>query len=152
MGARTLDRAKNTALRLLKVRNRSAQEIRRRLKAKRFSASVIQQTVAYLKNLKYLDDRQFARNWITTRLKKPLGIHRITAELKERGVAQKIIEAEMARCTNGYQETAIISEMAQRRAERYEGVPREKMQQRVFAYLVRRGFNIEAVQQIVKQL
>ena len=62
-----LPRAKFRALNLLKVRDRSRQELAQRLKMDGYPESVIKDTMAYVDSYHYLDDARFARNYVDYR-------------------------------------------------------------------------------------
>jgi Uncharacterized protein conserved in bacteria len=86
MPKRDLVGAKRIAFQMLKFRNRSRREIYDRLKRKGFSEEIISQAIDFLARLKYLDDEEFARSWSQSRIAKPLGLRRISFELKQKGV------------------------------------------------------------------
>jgi regulatory protein len=76
-----LEKARAYAFLLLKFRPRSELELSQRLKRKKFSQEIVFKSIAFLKEKKFLDDDCFARNWINSRIKKPLGLRRLRKEL-----------------------------------------------------------------------
>ena len=88
----TLVQAKSYVFRLLKIRFRSEKEVRDKLGQKGFSEPTVDEAVGYFRSIGLIDDRQFARRWIASRLNKPFGVHRIRFELKEKGIAPEIIK------------------------------------------------------------
>ncbi|QTA38150.1 RecX family transcriptional regulator [Thermosipho ferrireducens] len=83
----------NDALRLLKFRARSENEIKTRLKQKGYSREEIEQTIAFLKEKGYLDDEKFAYLFAYDALTlKKHGPFKIKWELRKLGVDEYIIE------------------------------------------------------------
>jgi len=148
----TLLKAKEIVFRLLKFRPRSEKEIRDKLQQKKIPEETIEQAIAYFKQLQLLDDRQFAQNWIRTRLRKPLGLTRIRFELKTKGVPDNIIKEELESNFDAEAEYEIVLDLAKRRATKYQRVEPLKRKRRLFEYLARRGFNSGIIQKVIKNL
>ncbi|MDP2941399.1 MAG: regulatory protein RecX [Candidatus Omnitrophota bacterium] len=148
----SLARARDYAFLLLKFRQRSEQEIREKLKRKKFSPEIIRETVIFLKEKAFLDDQIFAREWISSRLKRPLGIRRIRQELKLKGVPDKIIQSEIEQAGQDYREEAVVEAIAQEKAQRLKGLDPQKAKRRIYGYLLRRGFSPDSVSEAVLRL
>jgi regulatory protein len=145
-------KARNSVFRLLRFRLRSENEIYAKLKAKKLPVSIIKQTIKYFKDLDLIDDRQFAYAWTSSRLKKPFGINRIRLELKKHGIDPVISEATITAATDGYDELDVVTRLAQYRASKYRNIDPEKIEQRVYGYLLRRGFNTNIIIKAIKTL
>ncbi len=148
----TVPEAKNYIYRLLKIRLRSEKEVRDKLRQKGFSEPTADEAVGYFKSVGLVNDRQFAQKWTVWRLARPLGLKRIKLELKEKGIAPDLIEEQLAEAKSDYSEDAIVGRLAKRQAAKHRGVPREKMKQRVYGYLMRRGFSPAAVFKAIKDI
>lgn len=150
----TFEQVKGYIFRLLKIRFRSEKEVRDKSRKKGFGEPTVDEAVGYFKAIDLINDRQFARKWIASRLSrtKPFGIHRIRFELKEKGIAPELINEEIAQVIPDYSETEIIAHLAQRQAVKHRNIPREKVKQRVYGYLLRRGFNPAAVMKAIKAI
>ncbi|MGZ3596427.1 MAG: regulatory protein RecX [Syntrophales bacterium] len=86
------EKAKQRAFRLLAMRARSEKELRAKLKEKGFDESVIDEVAARLRELNYLDDESFARQWARNlAVNKLLGNRRIEASLVEKGIPQPLV-------------------------------------------------------------
>ncbi|MFA5093082.1 MAG: regulatory protein RecX [Candidatus Omnitrophota bacterium] len=144
--------AKEYAFLLLKFRLRSELELKARLKQKGFSQEIAQEAIDFLKDKEFIDDRIFARGWVSTRLKRPFGLRKIKQELVQKGVDKEIIEDSLACAKESYDENQIVSQLAQKRFSRIKGVDTIKAKARVYAYLIRRGFASDTVAAIVKKL
>ncbi len=143
-------KARNYCFYLLKFRQRSESEIRRRLAQKKFTQGAIDQAVDFLKEKKFLDDEQFAGDWIDSRLKKPLGLRRIVAELRQKGVARQYIDAGIERIKEDYSEEDTVRRIVEARFDPSREPLKEK--KRLYAYLLRRGFSPETVNDIIAEL
>lgn len=148
----SLARARETVLRLLNIRWRSEKEIRDKLKKKEFDPDVVDQTVQYFKKIGLVDDRQFAQKWAAWRLAKPFGRARIQYELKEKGVEGAFIEEALASAMKDFPEEETVVQLARKQAAKYQGVEREKVRQRVYGYLARRGFSPQSILKAVYKI
>ncbi len=147
-----LQKAKSYAFLLLKFRLRSEKEIYARLKKKKFAEGVIKEAVLFLKAKGFIDDELFAKAWIESRLKKPLGLRRIRRELNLKGIDKEIIESRISAVKDSYAEENIVTQVAQERFNRLKGLDPDKSKRRVYAYLLRRGFSLEAVIDAISHL
>jgi regulatory protein len=147
-----LTKAKISAFRLLKIRQRSVLELRERLLAKKIEKATVDATVAFLVEKKFLDDRAFAKAWIRDRQARPYGPQRIRMELRKKGIHEEIIREELASAFGEFAEEDVVLELARRRAARYQGIDPVKRKKRVFDFLARRGFGLDAITKAVKKL
>ena len=149
---RTLDdvtRAFDRAVTLLARRPYSTAEIRRYLESKEIAPPVIEEALANLIRLGYLDDRAFVQYWIENRERfRPRGPRALQFELRQKGIPEDIIEsalAEMDAYDSAYR-------AAQERVRRLRGVDQEDFRQKVGSFLVRRGFGYDIVREVVDNL
>ncbi len=147
-----LQKAKDYAFLLLKFRLRSENELRQRLKKKKFDADIIEMTLLFLKDKGFIDDNYFAKTWIESRIKKPLGIRRLKAELSIKGINKAIIDTQIDEIKKSYSEEDIVGGIAKDRLNKLKGIDPQKAKKRVYAYLLRRGFSPEVVIDIINQL
>lgn len=160
------------ALRYLAVRPRSEREVGGYLKRKasdlRSQASelkeeekavIIEKIISKLKDSEYLNDRAFAKWFIEQRLnaKYPKGKKLIQIELRSKGVSQETVENVYSAFVEtlheaSLQEDNIVTVLAKKQAAKYSGLEEQKFKQRLFAYLLRRGFEWEAVKAAVDAL
>ena len=138
-------KARGYAFLLLKFRQRSENEIRQRLKKKKFNSEIIESTVSFLKDKGFIDDNYFAKTWIESRIKKPLGIRRLKAELSIKGINKEIIDTQINEIQKSYAEEDIVGGIARGRLNKLKGIDPQKAKQRVYAYLLRRGFSPQVV-------
>jgi regulatory protein len=144
--------ARNYAFLLLKFRPRSVRELRARMKKKKFNEATIKSTIAFLKEKRFLDDRDFSSAWIAYRLRKPLGFRRIELELRQKGIDKEIIREQIQATKKGYSEEDVVLRLARERLEKLRGLEPQKARERIYAYLLRRGFSHQTVTETVRQL
>ena len=138
-------KAIDVAVNLLSYRPRSVQEIRQKLAKKGYEEIVIETTIERMLDRKYLDDHAFARFWIESRNRsKPRGKRALSYELRNKGVSDAIIRELLDDMVD---EQSGAYEAAQKRIRRMRGKTQYEFKQKVGAFLQRRGFNYEAVNQ-----
>ena len=136
---------------LLKFRPRSEKEIYLRLKKKKFEERIIKEVLLFLKDKDFIDDNHFAKIWIESRIKRPLGLRRLKEELRIKGIPQEIIDSKIEEIKKSYSEEDVVSKMAKERLHKLKGVESQKAKRRVFAYILRRGFSPEIVIDVLNQ-
>lgn len=143
------EKAREYAFLLLKFRLRSEKELLQRLRQKGFSEELCHDTVNFLKDREFIDDRVFARGWVASRLRRPFGLRRIKQELAQKGLDKEIIEDTFAQAKVDYDEGSIVRRLAERRFSKLKGIEPLKAKQRVYAYLMRRGFSPDLIREII---
>jgi len=146
-----LQKARDYAFLLLKFRLRSENEIRQRLKNKEFNPETIESTLSFLKEKGFIDDNYFAKTWVESRIKKPLGIIRLKAELSIKGIDKAIIDSQINEIKKSYFEEGVVGEIAKDRLNKLKDIDPQKAKKRVYAYLLRRGFSHEVVIDVLTQ-
>ena len=146
------NKAREYAFRLLKFRMRSKKELYQRLKRKKFEEETIERVIAFLKEKEFVNDKEFARAWVESKLRRPLGIRRIKQELQIKGIDKKTIEDVLARAKKGYNEDSTVFKLAKRRLARLKGIEPRKVKTRLYSYLLRRGFSPEVVSDVITQI
>lgn len=131
--------------RLLSIRARTEQEIRDRLTAAEFEASVVEQTITRLDELGLLDDLDFAREWIRDRsARKSLGPRALKAELTAKGVARDVIDRALE--AEGLDEEELATQAAAAWVRKVARFPLAEQAHKLQQMLLRKGFSFEAAQ------
>ncbi|GAB5490740.1 MAG: recombination regulator RecX [Phototrophicaceae bacterium] len=143
-------KAIDVAVNLLSYRPRSKHEIRQKLRKKDYDEFVIETAIERMVARSYLDDHAFARFWIESRNRsKPRGKRALSYELRNKGVSDAIIRELLEDMVD---ETAGAYDAAQKRIRRMRGKTQYEFKQKVGAFLQRRGFNYEAVNQALETI
>ena len=89
-----LSSAKNDAIRFLSYRPRSKWEIENKLHRNKYKPSIIENTINWLEENNFINDRDFAINWIRYQIsKKPAGKLKLRNELNKKGIDREIIDS-----------------------------------------------------------
>ncbi|OGX24235.1 MAG: hypothetical protein A3J51_01550 [Omnitrophica WOR_2 bacterium RIFCSPHIGHO2_02_FULL_45_21] len=146
-------RARNYVWRLIKGRLRSEEEIRQKLNLKKYAPPVIAKTVSYFKGLDYINDLEFARRWVNSRLRKPLGLKAIAIELKQKGVSKEIIDELIEQKKRVVDERRVVQELAEEYFDKLRGKKErpEKLKAKLYGYLLRRGFSTEVISDAINR-
>ncbi|HMM29636.1 MAG TPA: RecX family transcriptional regulator [Aggregatilineaceae bacterium] len=148
-GIDEVTRALDRAVRLLARRPYSAAEIRRSLSSKEVAPGVIDEVLARLTALGYVDDAAFAQYWVENRERfRPRGARALRYELRQKGIADAII----SRALDGYDGAESAYAAAQDQARRLRGLDRRSFRNRLGAFLARRGFDYDTAREAVDRL
>lgn len=145
-------KAKNYCFLLLKYRLRSEKELFDSLERKKFFGPVIAETLKFMKAKGFVDDCVFAREWISSRIKNPLGVLRLKQELRLKGISAQIINQELERLKESYSEEDTVLQIAIRQFQKLKTLENTLAQKRVYGYLLRRGFSPEIIVNVINQL
>lgn len=141
------------ALRLLSYKPRSIAEMRLRLLEKDWAdEAIVDQVVARLEELGYLNDEQLAAGFAGSRLTvKPLGRARLRRDLQRRKLPAQTIENALDEAYGQQSEEELI-ERAIKKRRRLKGAPKTREEaKKLFDYLMRRGFSYDLVARKVRE-
>ena len=159
--AEELQSAKEKSMRLLGYRARSEKEIRDRLGKKSFNVAVIDETIVALKRSRLLDDAAFARTFAHDAIaRKPLGKHLLRRELRQKGIANEIIESVIGEVYDEESEEEFALELTRKYMNKKTGSKKKstgvqgrmKEKKRLADYLARRGFDWETVSSVLSKV
>lgn len=150
-----LQSAKDDAFNLLSYRERSENELRQRLLRKGYKRGIINQVIARLKDLDYLNDKRFAEMWIRDRIaNKPRGRYYLKKELKNKGIKSAVIDSLLNKfLTDGNEK-----EMAERLVNKWlKSHSIDKYNEveyflRLKRYLRNKGFSFDLVNTVVSKI
>jgi regulatory protein len=135
---------------LLSYRPQSTQEIRQKLGKKDYEDVVIEAAIERMTRMGYLDDRNFARFWIESRSRsKPLGKQALTYELRQKGIADALVRELLEELVD---ESDAAYQAAEGRVRRFRGSSQRDFKQKLGAFLQRRGFRYDSVNQALTRL
>lgn len=158
----------DAAARFLEARPRSVEEVRRKLVTQGYRASLVDEVVGRLTDLRYLDDEAFARAWVESRDRaKPRGEHALRRELQLKGVDRQLVdevlgerrdEAGERAAAAGDEEPGSADEAAAERLlrKRLPSILREadprKRRQKAYALLARSGFGPDVCSSVSRRV
>lgn len=152
MAKKDLHSAKTACFRLIKVRPRSEHELRSRLLQKGFEKEVIDEAILAISKIGLVDDTAFARMWVESRIKKPLGLNRLSFELKQKGIDKEIIENTLREYKSPEKEEEIVRGLMQQKIKKFSGLDKQKIRQRLWGFFLRKGFSKDIIYQVLSEL
>ena len=142
--AATTDKAYGNALRYVVMRPRSMWEMQTYLKRKEVEEPVAERIIEKLEALDLLSDRAFAESWVANRrLLKAVSKRRLRQELKQKRVAERIIDEVLQE--DETDERSVLRELIEKKRSKYQD--RTKLMQ----YLARQGFGYDDIKAALEQ-
>lgn len=143
-------RAKNILLhqlsRSMKTRHQLAQILQKREIPEEIALAVLDR----FEQAQLIDDRVFAQAFVRSKLEAGKAASVIRRELRNRGVAQNLIEWATAEITSEA-EQQLANRLAQQRLARISNLERSVIERRLLGYLQRRGFAGQVAYQAVRK-
>lgn len=152
--AKRRERIFQRALNILAARPRSEAQLRERLLAKEWAdAELVDECIARLKELGYLDDKRFAESYANYRMTaKPVGRQRLARELAMKKVARQTIDRALDEAFEETSEEALIDRALAKRL-RAHGRPADRQSaKRLFDHLMRLGFAYDLIVRKLREL
>lgn len=137
-----LNSAFERAVGYLSVAPRAKKEIYKYLLDKGYDKAIIMQTIDKLVSYHYIDDYLYAQTYIRSKSKR-YGSFRISAELKQKGIAQSVIDELMDDAPEDN-----ITEIARKYIKSHRSADRQKLKR----FLAGRGFSWDSINAVVAQL
>ena len=146
---RSRERTMNRAVKLLAAKPRSVGELRERLLEKLWTNEAIVDTVIEkLKEYKYLNDEQFARDLAVSKLRqKPQGKRRLQQTMSQKKLDKETVEAAIANAFETLPEDELITLAIEKRL-RLKGKPETREDTKKFYdHLMRQGFSFDLIRE-----
>ena len=140
---------------ILARRDHSEYEVRAKLAKKGFLPEQIDEGVNWLKSRKLLDDEAFAKRYVESTLRlKQVGPAWLILKLKEKHIAEHMIEPAVFGVLDPAKEEALAREAANRWRTSHKRKPAEvddeyRYRNRLQRFLVSRGFSFDVVQAVL---
>ncbi|MEN3013686.1 MAG: RecX family transcriptional regulator [Endomicrobiia bacterium] len=131
--------------RLLKIRDRSENEVTKKLLDKGFKENIVLQVIEKLKKNLYLDDKRFAVNYIEKNLYKPKSIDLIIYELKEIFEIKKEYLSEIDVSFYKKLQMEFLKKFVKNKFKNFD-------QQKVIRFLLNRGFDLSDIEIIISNI
>ena len=145
----TVEKAKESAYRLITLRPRSIAEIQQNLSKKGYDETVIEQIINRLVELDFLNDETFAQYWVEQRdTFKPRSHMALRQELQQKGISRSIIDQALT----ASDETAAARIAAEKKARQLTRYPEDEFKKKLGQFLQRRGFSYALINEIIDEL
>ena len=142
-----LSRAKLKAINLLKVSDRTKEEIRMRLRRLELPDSCIEGAISYVEGYRYIDDEAYVRNYIEYRGSSKSRL-KLRQELSKKGIRPELFEQIWEE--SAASESDVMRPQIKKRI-RQKGPVTEENFQKNLAFFARRGFSIHDILEILKE-
>lgn len=150
-------RALDAGLNFLSYRQRTREEVRRKLSERGFSIDVVEATLERLQSVGLIDDAAFVGAYVRDRIAhRPMGVRRMVQDLYRKGVprdvALPLIEEVMEEEGTDERELAIRIVRRKRRTLSNRAGDPDLLRRRVREHLLRRGFGRRLASEVVDEL
>lgn len=145
-------RGRSTALRYLSYAPRTEHQVRQRLTRKGFTKNELDDIIADLYELGYIDDRRYAVEYAEARFRnKGYGPGRIRRELAEDGVSSDYVAEAVAAAASTDMYSMSARKIAEKFRDRVEGTLPER-KKKLADYLIRRGYGYTLSKEIALEV
>jgi len=137
------------ALKLIARKRYTERELNKKLVGKKVGdANDIADVIARLKELKYIDDGSFAKDYISTRMKiSPRGKQMLKMELRMKGVSSSFISEAIEK--SDIDEEYMAKKVITKYEKRYVGLEKNKKKEKIMRLLVSKGFKPDTIYKIL---
>ena len=136
------------ALHFLSYRPRSEAEVERNLRKHAASEAIVEGVITRLRKNELVDDVEFAQRWVENRrVFRPRGAFALRAELRQKGVADEVIDGAL----QGLDEESLASAAAESKLRQLAGLEWQDFRRKLSAHLSRRGFGYELITEAVRK-
>jgi regulatory protein len=146
------------AMRILNFRFNGEQELRRKLRAKKFERDVIDATLDRLRREKWLDDERFAASFVRARMQKRIGRARIRRELIASGIDDAVADRALREnVDSGLERENVAAECEKRirlmkRRHGDDVLESPEARKKLAAYLLKRGYDAALIADVVGEI
>lgn len=124
--------------------------IRQRLARAGFGTDAIDETIAWLRGLGYLDDTRLAGEFVRARKTyRVRGRGGVAWELRQSGIAESVVQGALTEYSPE-EEKALAAAIAQKRAAAAPEEAPERLYRRIAGLLQRRGFSVGAIRHALR--
>ncbi len=142
---------KKIAYRFLNYKPRTEKEIKKKLKENKISEKSIEKIITILKDLKYLDDNQFAKLYLEDKLSNnPKGKRVIAMKLAEKGINKDVINNVIESRYSEEKEIKKAKEILTKYLKKVHAKSEVDKKQKCYRFLLSKGFDYEIVKSACK--
>lgn len=139
-------RAKLRCMNLLKTKDYTRRQLEDKLKQGGYPAEIIEDAVAYVESYGYVNDENYARNYIEYHMQ-TRSRRRIENDLQQKGIRRELISRvfdELAEDGLEMDETSMIQKFLLKK-NFHAGTATDEERQKMYGFLYRKGFRAEAI-------
>ena len=141
------ERALQSALRFIGYRQRTEAEVINKLEKLKFTSEIIDIIMNELREKKYVDDKEFAVQWIEIRGEsKPRGKNLFLFELRKKGIPADVIESVIEDIP---EETEMALRLGKKYLKRFSSLKDDDFRKKMTGVLARRAFPYSVVKETI---
>ena len=145
-------RARDYALGLLLSRIYTKPQMIEALEKNGFCSHAVNETIENLEQLGHIKDEKYAKIWVNNRRRtRPTSKMIMRRELTGQGVDKSTADHVLAKIDDA-DETMLALQVARKQVNRYKSLTPHVAKRRLYAFLIRRGFDHETVGQVMRQV
>lgn len=142
-------RAKLRSMNLLKSRTYTEHQLREKLRQGFYPEAVIDEAVEYVKSFHYIDDRQYAKDYIVY-YSESRSRGRITQDLIKKGIAKELInEIYGEEIEEDLPDETVLMEKWIQKRNYNRDLADYKERQKMGAFLYRKGFSLDKIEKMI---
>jgi len=144
------ERALQSALHYIGYRQRTETEVIKKLEKLDFPQEIVKSVMAELREKKYVDDNEFATQWVELRSEsKPRSKRFIQFELTKKGISGDIVDAALE---NSPDDLDMAIRLGQKYIYRYSAINEDEFRKKLTGVLSRRAFSYSVVKDTLDEL
>lgn len=141
------EKALQSALRFIGYKARTTIEIKKKLQSLEFLEEVVESVIGELKDKEYINDHQFANEWVEIRSKtKPRSHFLLSLELKKKGVDQEIIDSVLETIP---EDIELAKRFAMSYLRKLSSANNEELYRKLTGALMRKGFSYSVTKDVI---
>ena len=145
--------ARELALHFLSYRMRTEKEVRDKLRQKGIQGACVQKIVQRLKRMGLLNDREFAREFARSKVRRGfLGERAMRQELRKKGVAQNLLEKVITEVYAENDPVSLARALVNKRKGRYMDLEEKQYRKKMQDLLLRKGYDWEVIGEVLNDL
>lgn len=144
-------RARLRAMNLLKSREYTTEELKRKLRMGDYPENIIDEAIEYVASYRYIDDLRYATDYITSQ-ENIRSRRRIEQDLLRKGISKSTLEQAWLKWEEkggSQDEISMIQKLLQKRHFDIDTTDIRE-QQRIYTFLVRKGFSHDSIRRAIK--
>ena len=151
--AEELNRAKQVALNYLSYRPRTVEELRNHLLGKGFEGDHCQEVTSQMQKLGYLNDREYAKQWIQERKNaRPRGKYLLRQELLRRGIDKEIADDVIDQELTSDEAMQMIKTLVDKKYRNARFSDFYELKMKMIPFLQRKGFSFELILAVLEKI
>ncbi|WP_315066992.1 recombination regulator RecX [uncultured Clostridium sp.] len=145
-------KCKESALRMIERNFKTEKEVKDKLKLKGYDDDSIENSVRFLKEYNFVNDRAYTKAFINDKLK-TMGSQKIKYSLIQKGIAKEVIEEELSDL-NKENEKSVALNIAKKKlsAIKNKESDKYKISGKLYRFLISKGYESNIINDIVKEV